>query len=97
MYGFARNVDWTFVSTTDGDESSMTMEFMLNDYIKVMWDKDFKVMEIVMFKGGVFEVKFVVENKGKEVFDFIGSFYTYLSVDINVVVVGGLNGCKMLD
>ena len=76
MHGFARNVDWTLVSTTDGDEPSMTMELTPNDYTKAMWDKDFKVTETVTLKGGALEAKLVVENKGKEAFDFTGSFHT---------------------
>ena len=97
VHGFARNVDWTLVSTTDGDEPSMTMELTPNDYTKAMWDKDFKVTETVTLKGGALEAKLVVENKGKEAFDFTGSFHTYLSADINAAAVGGLNGCKTFD
>ena len=57
MHGFARNVDWTLVSTTDGDEPSMTMELTPNDYTKAMWDKDFKVTETVTLKGGALEAR----------------------------------------
>lgn len=97
MHGFARNVDWKLVSTTNGAEPSMTMELTPNDYTKAMWDKQFKVTETVTLKGGALEAKLVVENNGKEAFDFTGSFHTYLAADINKAAVGGLNGCKTFD
>jgi glucose-6-phosphate 1-epimerase len=97
-HGFARNVDWTLVDTQDGDEPSMTMELTPSEYSKAMWDKEFKVKETVTLKAnGALEATLVVENNGKEAFDFTGSFHTYLSADINAAAVGGLNGCKTFD
>jgi glucose-6-phosphate 1-epimerase len=97
-HGFARNVDWELVSTNDGDEPSMTMALKPSAYSKKMWDKEFVVTETVkLTKTGALEATLVVENKGKESFDFTGSFHTYLSADISKVAVGGLNGCTVFD
>lgn len=99
VHGFARNVDWKLLSTTDGDEPSMTMELTPNDYTKAMWDKNFVVTETVTLVDGgkALKVDMKVENKGSEEFDFTGSFHTYFSADINAAKVGGLNGCKTFD
>ena len=76
----------------------MTMELTPSEYSKAMWDKEFKVKETVTLKAnGALEATLVVENNGKEAFDFTGSFHTYLAADINAAAVGGLNGCKTFD
>lgn len=94
VHGFARNVDWKLVSST---EDSMTMKLTPSEYTKKMWDKEFEVVETVSIKNDSLVCELAVTNKGKEAFTFTGSFHTYFAADIAGVKVSGLEGCESFD
>ena len=94
VHGFARNVDWTLVSS---GEDTMTMKLLPNEYTKAMWDKEFEVVETVSIKDDALTCELAVTNKGSEPFTFTGSFHTYFAADIDAVQVKGLEGCESFD
>jgi glucose-6-phosphate 1-epimerase len=94
VHGFARNVDWTLVSS---GEDTMTMKLTPNEYTKAMWDKEFEVVETVSIKDDALTCELAVTNKGSEPFTFTGSFHTYFAADIDAVQVKGLEGCESFD
>ena len=87
QHGFARNVDWKLVSST---ESSATLSLEPSEYTEAMWDAPFKVTFTVSVTGTSLDCNVNVANTGKAEFDFQHALHSYFDVSsISGMSVGG--------
>ena len=77
QHGFARNLPWTVMSTTD---TTLELELTPSDYTKAMWDKEFKCTFSVSLGAEQLDTKMLVENKGDDSFDFQAALHSYFTV-----------------
>jgi len=96
QHGFARNLDWEVVSM---EGSSVKLKLAPSDYTKDMWDKDFECTFTTSLTGDSLDTELVVENKGKEAFDFQAALHSYfdLSDIADVSVAGSFKGATFLN
>jgi glucose-6-phosphate 1-epimerase len=96
QHGFARNVNWKVKEMSD---TSVTLEMAPSDYSKGMWDKDFLCTFSVELKSDQLATKMLVENKGKDAFDFQAALHSYFTCSSleNLEITGSFKGKEFLN
>jgi len=100
QHGFARNVDWEMVEST---ESSVTLSLKPSEYTKAMWDKDFECVFSVSVTADSLDTKLIVRNLGSAPFDFQAALHSYFDISsvAGTSIGGSFEGAtfmnKMLD
>jgi len=97
QHGFARNVNWDIVSSTD---TFVELEMLPSDYTKEMWDKDFACRFTVELGSGELKTKMSVKNAGSEdSFDFQAALHSYFTVSSleNLEIKGSFEGKEFLN
>jgi len=97
QHGFARNVNWDVVSST---ETTVELEMLPSDYTKEMWDKEFACKFTVELEGDELKTNMSVQNTGSEdSFDFQAALHSYFTVSSleNLEVTGSFEGKEFLN
>ena len=96
QHGFARNLAWTVVSSSD---SEVELQLLPSEYTKAMWDKEFKCTFTVTLKDDQLDTKMNVENCGAEAFDFQAALHSYFTVSSleNLEITGSFEGKEFLN
>jgi len=85
QHGFARNLDWEVVESSD---TKVVMELTESDYTMEMWPHPFKAQYTVTLKEDRLATEFCVTNTGAATFDFTAALHTYWScTDIDKVSI----------
>jgi len=97
QHGFARNVNWDVVSST---ETSVELEMLPSDYTKEMWDKEFACRFTVELGSDELKTNMSVKNTGSdESFDFQAALHSYFTVSSleNLEISGSFEGKEFLN
>jgi len=97
QHGFARNVDWTVVSSTD---TTVELEMLPSDYTKEIWDKEFACRFTVELGSDELKTNMNVKNTGSEdSFDFQAALHSYFTVSSleNLEITGSFEGKEFLN
>lgn len=97
QHGFARNVNWDVVSST---ETSVELEMLPSDYTKAMWDEEFACRFTVELGSGDLKTTMKVTNTGSEgSFDFQAALHSYFTVSSleNLEIKGSFKGKEFLN
>jgi glucose-6-phosphate 1-epimerase len=96
QHGFARNVNWTVKSMTDG---TVELEMAPSDYTRAMWDKSFLCKFTVTLEDAKLATRMHVENTGAEAFDFQAALHSYFTVSAieNLSIAGSFKGKEFLN
>jgi len=76
QHGFARNVDWDIVETTD---TTAVFSLTETEYTTAMWPYKFQVLYTVTLADDALKTEFCVTNTGDKMFDFTAALHTYWS------------------
>jgi len=97
QHGFARNVNWDVVSSTD---TTVELEMLPSDYTKEMWDKEFACRFTVELGDNELKTNMNVKNTGAEdSFDFQAALHSYFTVSSleNLEIAGSFEGKEFLN
>lgn len=97
QHGFARNVNWKLVSSTD---TTAELEMLPSDYTKEMWDKEFACRFTVELGSDELKTNMSVKNTGSEdSFDFQAALHSYFTVSSlkNLEITGSFKGKEFLN
>lgn len=97
QHGFARNVNWEVVSSTD---TSVELEMLPSDYTKEMWDKEFACRFTVELGDDELKTNMSVKNTGaEEAFDFQAALHSYFTISSleNMEITGSFEGKEFLN
>ena len=97
QHGFARNVMWDVVSSTD---TTVELQMLPSDYTKEMWDKEFACTFTVDLGSDELKTNMVVKNTGAEdSFDFQAALHSYFTVSSleNLEITGSFEGKAFLN
>lgn len=96
-HGFVRNLPWEPVSAA-GDERTIVLALRDSDATRAMWPHAFNARLEVGLTPGALTIGLVVENTGREAFEFTMALHTYLQVDdIETLRLHGLGGLPYWD
>lgn len=98
QHGFARNLDWSIVSseTVEGNPS-ITLELKDGSYSRSMWDYGFHALFKVTLDRKALSTELKVINTDDKPFSFTTALHTYFRALVTGATVKGLNGCKTLN
>jgi len=97
QHGFARNVKWDVVSSTD---TTVELEMLPSDYTKEIWDKEFACRFTVELGSDELKTNMSVKNTGSEdSFDFQAALHSYFTVSSleNLEITGSFEGKEFLN
>lgn len=97
QHGFARNVNWSVVSSTD---TTVELEMLPSDYTKEIWDKEFACRFTVELGDDELKTNMNVKNTGtEESFDFQAALHSYFTVSSleNLEITGSFEGKEFLN
>jgi glucose-6-phosphate 1-epimerase len=98
QHGFARNLNWDVVSSTD---TSVVLELNPSDYTKEMWDKPFKCTFTVTLEADKLATSMKVDNvgEGEASFDFQAALHSYFTVSAleNLEISGSFENKEFLN
>lgn len=97
QHGFARNVNWDVVSSTD---TTVELEMKPSDYTKEIWDKEFLCKFSVSLEAGELKTTMNVRNEGSDdSFDFQAALHSYFTVSSleNLEITGSFEGKEFLN
>ncbi|KAL3681342.1 hypothetical protein R1sor_024298 [Riccia sorocarpa] len=98
QHGFARNVSWEVIGTSNEDDTPrVTLRLIDNEYTRGIWDYRFVVKYSVWLQGEELCTELNVKNVDEKPFSFTTALHTYFKADIGAVKVTGLNGLKCFD
>lgn len=98
QHGFARNVNWSFVSSEDVDGNpAVTLELKDDEYSRSMWDYSFHALYKVILESNTLSTELKVTNVDDKPFTFTSALHTYFRASVSGASVGGLKGCKTLN
>ncbi|KAH6769498.1 Galactose mutarotase-like superfamily protein [Perilla frutescens var. frutescens] len=98
QHGFARNLDWSIVSseTVEGNPS-ITLELKDGPYSRSMWDYSFQALFKVTLDSNALLTELKVINTDEKPFSFTTALHTYFRALVTGASVKGLKGCKTLN
>ncbi|KAH6755165.1 Galactose mutarotase-like superfamily protein [Perilla frutescens var. hirtella] len=98
QHGFARNLDWSIVSseTVEGNPS-ITLELKDGPYSRSMWDYSFQALFKVTLDSNALSTELKVINTDEKPFSFTTALHTYFRALVTGASVKGLKGCKTLN
>ncbi|RAL46561.1 unnamed protein product [Cuscuta campestris] len=98
QHGFARNMNWSFV-TAENTQGNPVITVELNDapYSRSMWDFSFQALYKVTLYEKVLSTELRVTNTDQKPFSFTTALHSYFRGSIESASVRGLKGCKTLN
>ncbi|CAA0839551.1 Galactose mutarotase-like superfamily protein [Striga hermonthica] len=98
QHGFARNMNWSIVSSENVEENpSITLELKDGPYSRAMWDYSFQALYKVTLDTNSLSTELKVTNTDATPFSFSTALHTYFSASASGASVRGLKGCKTLN
>jgi len=99
LHGFARNCEWTVVSTSATDSDvRITLQLEDTEETRALWPHKFKLRYTVALSISQLFLELEVLNSDTEAWDFTTCLHTYFRVlDIEKVRLEGLQGCSYVD
>lgn len=97
QHGFARNVNWDLISSTD---TTVELEMTPSDYTKEIWDKEFACRFTVELGDEELTTNMKVDNTGSaDSFDFQAALHSYFAVSSleNLEITGSFEGKEFLN
>lgn len=99
QHGFARNLEWTVESLTDGAEPMAVLELNENEYTTAMWPHCFECRYTVRLEPERLTTEFSVTNTGTDPFEFTAALHPYWAVSSvdAIKLVGDFEGKTYFD
>lgn len=99
QHGFARNLEWTVESLTDGAEPTAVLTLSDNDYTTAMWPHSFECKYTVRLEPDRLTTEFSVTNTGSDPFEFTAALHPYWAVSSidTIKLVGDFEGKTYFD
>ncbi|EYU40191.1 hypothetical protein ABFS82_08G078600 [Erythranthe guttata] len=98
QHGFARNSDWSIVSSENVEGNpTITLELKDGPYSRSMWDYSFQALYKVTLDKNTLSTELKVTNTDEKPFSFTTALHTYFAALVPGATVRGLKGCKTLN
>lgn len=85
QHGFARNLDWDVVESSD---AKVVLRLTESEYTLSMWPYSFEALYTVTLSDDALNTELCVTNTGEKSFDFTAALHSYWSI-------GGVSGIKI--